>query len=44
MWTRRDMLKTFAGVYANMPAPTNLTVPPYKYLSDTRIRIGEDAA
>ena len=31
-------------VYANMPAPTNLTVPPYKYLSDTRILIGEDTA
>ncbi len=33
-----------ARVYANMPAPTNLTVPPYKYLSGTRIVIGEDTA
>lgn len=28
-------------VYAGVPAPTNLVVPPYKYLSDTRILIGE---
>ncbi len=26
-----------------MPAPTNLPVPPHKYLADTRILIGEDA-
>ena len=31
-----------ARVYANMPAPTNLVVPRYKYLSDTRILIGDD--
>lgn len=29
-------------VYKNKPAPDNLVVPPYKYLSDTRIVIGED--
>ncbi|MDX1527436.1 MAG: ubiquinol-cytochrome c reductase iron-sulfur subunit [Gammaproteobacteria bacterium] len=29
-------------VYAGVPAPTNLEVPPYKYLSDTRIIIGVD--
>lgn len=29
-------------VYSGMPAPTNLPVPPYKYLSDTRILIGAD--
>lgn len=29
-------------VYKNVPAPTNLVVPPYKFLSDTRIVIGED--
>lgn len=29
-------------VYKNKPAPVNLEVPPYKYLSDTRILIGED--
>jgi ubiquinol-cytochrome c reductase iron-sulfur subunit len=29
-------------VYKNKPAPDNLVVPPYKYLSDTRILIGED--
>ncbi|MBK8959187.1 MAG: ubiquinol-cytochrome c reductase iron-sulfur subunit [Proteobacteria bacterium] len=28
-------------VFAGVPAPTNMTVPPYKYLSDTRILIGE---
>ena len=33
----------FAGrVYAGVPAPTNLVVPPHKYLSDTRIIIGVD--
>ena len=33
----------FAGrVYKNKPAPTNLEVPPYTYLTDTRILIGED--
>ncbi len=29
-------------VYQSVPAPTNLVVPPYKYLSDTRILVGED--
>lgn len=29
-------------VYKNKPAPDNLTVPPHKYLSDTRLLIGED--
>ncbi len=33
----------FAGrVYANMPAPDNLPVPPHKFASDTRIVIGEE--
>ena len=33
----------YAGrVYAGVPAPTNLVVPPHKYLSDTRIVIGAD--
>lgn len=31
-----------ARVYANIPAPTNLAVPRYKYRSDTRILIGDD--
>jgi ubiquinol-cytochrome c reductase iron-sulfur subunit len=26
----------------NVPAPTNLTVPPYRFESDTVIVIGED--
>lgn len=30
-------------VYRGMPAPTNLVIPPHKYLSDTKIVIGEDA-
>ncbi len=35
----------FAGrVYAGVPAPTNLVVPPYAYLNDTRILIGEDSS
>ena len=29
-------------VYKSVPAPTNLFIPPYKFLSDTRIVIGED--
>jgi len=30
-------------VFKGVPAPTNLVIPPYPFLSDTRIRIGEDA-
>lgn len=30
-------------VYKNKPAPDNLEVPPYKFLSDTKILIGEDS-
>jgi ubiquinol-cytochrome c reductase iron-sulfur subunit len=29
-------------VFKGMPAPTNLPVPPYRYLSDAEIIIGED--
>ena len=29
-------------VFKNVPAPTNLEIPPHKYLSDARIVIGED--
>jgi len=29
-------------VYKGAPAPTNLEVPPYTYLSDTKILIGDD--
>ena len=29
-------------VFKGVPAPTNLTVPPYKYISDTTIIIGVD--
>jgi ubiquinol-cytochrome c reductase iron-sulfur subunit len=29
-------------VYKNKPAPDNLTVPPYKFVGDTRLVIGED--
>jgi ubiquinol-cytochrome c reductase iron-sulfur subunit len=37
---------TFDGagrVFKNKPAPTNLEISPYHFVSDTRIRIGEDA-
>jgi ubiquinol-cytochrome c reductase iron-sulfur subunit len=37
---------TFDGagrVFKNKPAPTNLEVPPHRYVSDTRVLIGEDA-
>jgi ubiquinol-cytochrome c reductase iron-sulfur subunit len=30
-------------VYKNKPAPDNLKVPPYKYLSETKILIGDDS-
>ena len=29
-------------VYKGMPAPTNMTIPPYTYLSDGRILVGSD--
>ena len=33
----------FAGrVFNNKPAPTNLLVPPHKYLADNTLLIGED--
>ena len=31
-------------VFKNKPAPTNLEVPPHRYVSDTRLLIGDDAA
>ncbi len=37
---------TFDGagrVFKNKPAPSNLEIPPYRYASDTRILIGDDA-
>ena len=30
-------------VYRGVPAPTNLEIPPYRYISDTRIMIGESS-
>jgi len=30
-------------VYKNFPAPTNLVIPPHKYLSDTLVLIGDDS-
>lgn len=29
-------------VYSGVPAPTNLVIPPYKYLTETTILVGED--
>lgn len=29
-------------VYKNVPAPTNLVIPPYQYLSEKIIRVGQD--
>ena len=29
-------------VYKSMPAPTNLEIPPYKYIADTTIVVGDD--
>ncbi len=37
---------TFDGagrVFKNKPAPTNLEIPPYRYASESRILIGDDA-
>jgi ubiquinol-cytochrome c reductase iron-sulfur subunit len=31
-----------ARVYKGVPAPTNLTIPPYKFLGDTRLLVGSD--
>jgi ubiquinol-cytochrome c reductase iron-sulfur subunit len=31
-------------VYSGMPAPTNLVVPPHKFLTDTKVVIGESAS
>lgn len=31
-----------ARVYKGVPAPTNLIIPPHKYLSDTKLLIGDD--
>lgn len=30
-------------VYKGIPAPTNLVIPPHKYVGDTKILIGEDS-
>jgi ubiquinol-cytochrome c reductase iron-sulfur subunit len=30
-------------VYSSVPAPTNLDVPPYRYVTDTHIIIGDDS-
>ena len=31
-----------ARVFKGVPAPTNLIIPPHKYLSETRLLIGDD--
>ncbi len=31
-----------ARVYSGVPAPTNLVIPPYQFLSDTKIVVGDD--
>ena len=30
-------------VYKGVPAPTNLVIPPHKYVADTKVMVGEDA-
>ena len=30
-------------VYSGVPAPTNLEIPPYRYVTDTQLIIGEDS-
>ena len=39
-----SMFDLAGRVFKSMPAPTNLPVPPHKYLSDTRVLIGDDKA
>lgn len=31
-----------ARVYSGVPAPSNMEIPPHKYMSDTRLLIGDD--
>ncbi len=38
-----SMFDLAGRVFKSQPAPTNLEIPPYKYLSDTEILIGEDS-
>ena len=33
-----------ARVFKGVPAPTNLTIPPYKFLSDSKIQVGAGSA
>jgi ubiquinol-cytochrome c reductase iron-sulfur subunit len=37
-----SMFDLAGRVFKGVPAPTNLEIPPYQYLSDTVIKIGED--
>lgn len=37
-----SMFDLAGRVFKNVPAPINLAVPPYRFISDTRIVIGED--
>ena len=37
-----SMFDMSGRVFKNMPAPDNLEVPPYQFLSDSRLLIGED--
>jgi len=37
-----SMFDLAGRVYRSMPAPENLEIPPYKYLADTTILIGDD--
>ncbi len=39
-----SMFDLAGRVFKSMPAPTNLPVPPHKYLSETRVLIGDDKA
>lgn len=38
-----SMFDLAGRVFKNVPAPINLAVPPYRFITDTRIIIGEDA-
>jgi ubiquinol-cytochrome c reductase iron-sulfur subunit len=39
-----SMFDLAGRVYKNVPAPDNLEIPPHKYLSDSKLLIGDDKA
>ena len=42
-WRGKPVWIGAGRVFKDKPAPTNLEIPPYRFASDTRILIGDDA-